>query len=148
MAVMRRVGGGVLVVVGVFIGVGVLLNVGEAEGAGAVVVALLVFGVVPIVVGWRLLKGPRAGAARALAAGRAWDSELLRLAARRDGCLSVAEVVAHADLGAAEAEQRLDELSRRGLCEVRVTDAGVLVYRFERLPSGVEKRAAVGVLDE
>jgi hypothetical protein len=42
---------------------------------------------------------------------QAWESKLLRLAARRDGSLSVAEVVAHADLDAVQAEARLD-----GMC--------------------------------
>jgi hypothetical protein len=137
-----------LVAVGAFMGLGVLLNLGGPHGAAALLLAFVVFGLAPAAAGVWLLRGPVTEAAALLAAQRAWDSELLRLAARRDGSLSVAEVVAHADLDPKEAEQRLDELSRRGLCELRVTEEGVVVYRFLAAPSTTHKQLAQGVLDE
>src|SRR5687767_8223902 len=115
---MRRVGGYLAVAVGIFMGVGVLLNLGGPHGAGALELTFLSFGVAPVAAGVWLLKEPGQQLAL-LAADRAWDSELLRLAERRDGTLSVAEVVTYADLDAPQAERRLDEMCRRGLCELR-----------------------------
>ena len=145
---MARVGGGALLAFGGFLGVGLLLNVSGPHSASALFLAFVVFSLVPAGAGLWLIRAPQATAASRLAAERAWNSELLRLAARRDGSLSVAEVVAHADLAPAEAEQRLDDLSRRGLCELQVTDHGVIVYRFAPTPNAEHKRTAQGVLDE
>ena len=72
----------------------------------------------------------------------------MRLAAKRHGSLTVAEVVAHADLDAASAERKLDDLCRRGLAEHRVTDDGDVVYRFQGAPDAEAKRSAKGVLDD
>lgn len=144
---MRQVGGCLAVAIGLFFGVGMLLNLGGQHPVSALIVGFLQFGVAPVALGVWLLK-PRARLARLPAADQAWESELLRLAARRDGSLSVAEVVAHTDLGAGEAEQRLDAMWRRGLCELRVSEHGVLLYRFNELPTAEHKRLAQGVLDE
>lgn len=145
---MRSVGGYLLGAVGCFMGVGVLLNSGGPHSAAALLLAFAVFALAPLGAGAWLLKGFGARREARRVAECAWDSELLRLAARRDGSLSVAEVVAHADLAPAQAEQRLDALHRRGLCELRVTEEGVLVYRFVPTPSVTHKLAAEGVLDE
>lgn len=144
---MRQVGGFVAVAVGIFMGVGVLLNLGGPHGAGALLLSFLLFGAVPLGAGLWLLRS-RGASLRALqSANQAWESELLRLAARRDGSLSVAEVVAHADLDAAQAEKHLDDMCKRGLCELRVTEEGVVVYRFAQAPSAEHKRRAEGVLE-
>jgi hypothetical protein len=144
---MRKVGGYLAVAFGWFMGVGVLLNVGGPHSRGVIVFSFAVFSVAPACVGWWLLREPTGGAKALLAADRAWDSELLRLAERRAGSLSVAEVVTYADLDAMEAERRLDALCRRGLCELRVTDEGVVIYRFAKTPTVAEKLAARGVLE-
>lgn len=145
---MRRVGGYLALAVGMFMSVGVLLNLGGPHGAGALALSFVLFGVGPVAAGVWLIKGPKERAPALLAANRAWDSELLRLAARSDDTLSVAEVVRHADLDAIQAERRLDELARRGLCELRVTEDGVVVYRFTRTPTAKDKQGAQGLLDE
>lgn len=144
---MRQLGGYAAVAVGVFLGVGVLLNVSGPHSAASLVLSFVLFALGPMGVGVWLLRSPGQRALALPAAERAWDSELLRLAARRDGHLSVAEVVAHADLDAADAERRLDALCRRGLCELGVTEHGVVVYRFAQLPSAADKVQARGVLE-
>lgn len=144
---MRKVGGYLAVAFGCFMGVGVLLNVGGSHSAGVLLFSLAVFSGGPLALGWWLLRHPAHQARALLAADRAWESELLRLAERRAGSLSVAEVVTYADLDAADAERRLDALCQRGLCEVRVTDDGVVVYRFETAPTAAQKLAARGVLE-
>jgi hypothetical protein len=144
---MRQVGGYLALAVGIFMGVGVLLNLGGPHGAGALLLSFLLFAAAPVGVGLWLLWHPGAQLRALQSANQAWESELLRLAARRDGSLSVAEVVAHADLDAAQAEQRLDDMCKRGLCELRVTEEGVVVYSFAALPSAEQKRRAEGILE-
>lgn len=144
---MRKLGGYLAVAVGWFMGAGVLLSTGGGHSAGVIVFSLAVFSGGPLALGWWLLRHPAHQAKALLAVDRAWDSELLRLAERRAGSLSVAEVVTYADLDAIDAERRLDALCRRGLCEVRVTDDGVVVYRFETAPTVAQKLGARGVLE-
>jgi hypothetical protein len=144
----RKTGGYVSIAFGVFMGVGVLANGSGKHGIGGFLFALFVFALAPIVLGVLLVTAGRGRRPSELEAQRAWDSELLRLAAKRHGSLTVAEVVAHADLDAESAERHLDDLCKRGLAEHRVTDDGDVVYRFEGAPSAEAKRAAKGVLDE
>jgi hypothetical protein len=145
---MRQVGGYLAVAVGLFFGLGVLLNLGGPHPVSALVLSFLLFGAAPVALGVWLLRPPAYLAARLPAADQAWESELLRLAARRHGSLSVAEVVAHTDLDAAQAEMRLDAMCQRGLCELRVSDHGVVLYRFDEAPTAEHKRLAQGVFDE
>jgi hypothetical protein len=144
----RKTGGYVSILFGVFMGVGVLAGGSGKHGAGAFLFALFVFGIAPIALGVLLVTAGRSRRPSELEARRAWDSELLRLAAKRHGSLTVREVVAHADLDAESAERHLDDLCKRGLAEHRVTDDGDVVYRFQEAPSAEAKRAAKGVLDD
>ena len=145
---MRKTGGYVSIAFGVFMGVGVLAGARGHHGAGALLFALLVFAVAPIVLGTLLVTAGRGRRPNELEARRAWDSELMRLAAKRHGSLTVAEVVTHADLDAESAERHLDDLCKRGLAEHRVTDDGDVVYRFQGAPSAEAKRSAKDVLDD
>ena len=142
---MRRFWGYGLVGFGLFVGLGVLLNTGQREFF-KLAFAFAVFGVLPVLGGLRLLR-PKA-APLAADADRAWEAELMRLAERRGGALTVAEAVAHGDLEPARAESLLDGLCRRGLAEHRVTDDGQIVYAFAAAPTREQKRAAEGVLDD
>lgn len=144
---MRQVGGFLAVAVGIFMGVGVLLNLGGPHGAAALLLSFLLFSAAPLGAGVWLLRTGGVSRRALQSANQAWQSELLRLAARRDGSLSVAEVVAHADLDAAQAEQCLDDMCKRGLCELRVTEEGVVVYRFAPTPSAEHKHRAEDVLE-
>jgi hypothetical protein len=136
-----------LISIGLFMGLGVLMNAGT-HGVLTLLFTLGVFSVLPIGLGLRLLRPPPDRPGLRADADQAWESELMRLAAQRDGALTVAEVVAHADLDAVRAERLLDGLCKRGLAEHRVTDEGQIVYRFETLPTSEQKRRAVGVLDD
>jgi hypothetical protein len=131
---------------GVFMALGIVMNLGEGFGALAYVVACFFCVLLPIAVGLRLLRAesPRLLAQRS---EQAWQSELMRLAERRGGNLTVAEVVAHAELPAQEAERHLDRLCALGVAEHCVAESGVIVYRFQGLLAGEEKRRARGVLD-
>jgi hypothetical protein len=132
--------------VGVFMGLGIALNLGEGFGVAAYVLALGFCSVLPIGVGMALLK---AGGTRRLAerAEHAVAAELLRLAERRAGRLTLAEVMAHLDLSKGDAERALEQLCRQGLADYRVSASGVMVYHFGALIGAEEKRLAEGVLD-
>jgi len=144
----RKTGGYVAIIFGVFMGVGVLASGSGKHGIGGFLFALFVFGIGPIVLGILLVTAGRGRRPSELEARRAWDSELMRLAAKRHGSLTVAEVVAHADLDAESAERHLDDLCKRGFAEHRVTDQGDVVYRFQGAPSAEAKRSAKDVLDD
>jgi hypothetical protein len=140
-----RTGGHALIAVGAFLGLGIVLNLGQGYGWLAYSVALSFFCGLPVVLGV-VMSRTRSKNAQ-LGSDSAWEPELLRLATQRGGSLTVAEAVAYCDLSRADAEQRLDELCKAGLAEVRVSPDGVLVYRFEGFLNSEEKRRAKGVLD-
>jgi hypothetical protein len=144
---MRRVLGYVAIAFGSFMALGVLLNLGQGHSAAGLLLALGGFGVLPVVLGLRALR-PAEHPALEAKARIAWDSELMRLAERRDGSLTLGEVMAHADLDAQTAERYLADLCRRGLADPRVTDGGDVVYHFAASPTREEKRGARGVLDD
>lgn len=133
------------IAVGAFMGFGILLNLGRGFGFAAFSLALFFCAALPVGIGVALVRGrPR----RHLAADEAaWSAELLRLARRQGGNLTVAEVVADVDLPPEEAERHLERLCLLGLAEHRVSESGVIVYRVAGLLTGREKRRAVGVLD-
>jgi predicted transcriptional regulator len=144
---MRRVVGYVAIGFGSFMGLGVLLNLGQGHSAAGLLLAFAGFAALPVILGVRALR-PQPQPLLEARARTAWDSELLRLAASRDGSLTVTEVMAHADLDAEAAEQYLADLCRRGMADPRVTDDGQVVYHFEPGPSREQKREAKGVLDD
>ena len=141
----RTTGGHALIAVGSFVGLGIILNLGQGYGWLAYSVALSFFCVLPVLLGVAMsqARGTRAQ----LGSDSAWEGELLRLATQRGGSLTVAEAVAYCDLSRADAEQRLDELCKSGLAEVRVSPDGVLVYHFEGFLSSEQKHRSEGVLD-
>ena len=149
-SVARRGFGYLAIGVGAFMGLGIALNLVQADqafGAPAYILALLFCTALPIGAGLSMLRG-RSRGELALQAERAWEGELLRLAERKGGSLTLAEVVAHADLSRKEAEQRLDRLCQQGIAEYRISEGGVMVYRFAGFLSAGEKRQAEGVLDD
>lgn len=126
---------------------GVLLNAGQGHSVAGLLIAFGAFGLLPIVAGALALR-PREQPLLEAQARAAWDAELLRLAQARDGSLTVAEVMTHADLDAETAERYLTDFCRRGLADPRVTTDGRIVYRFEAPPTREQKLRAKGVLDE
>lgn len=55
---------------------------------------------------------------------------VLRLARDRGGEVTAAQVAADSALSFDEAQAELDNLARKGACDVDATDEGVVVYRF------------------
>jgi hypothetical protein len=75
------------------------------------------------------------------------EAELLRLAGRRNGKLTIVEAVGELAITPEEAKEALDALSLRGMAEFEVTDSGVVVYAFHDLRHLSEKADARGILE-
>jgi hypothetical protein len=115
-------------------------------------IALVIGAGLPAAGGVALLRG-HFGAGRALALRRdqlrrqTLDSEVLRLAGRRSGKLTVVEVVTELGVSTEDAKESLDGLMMRELAELEITDAGMLVYRFREVEQLRDKERSRGLLD-
>ncbi|MBK35498.1 MAG: hypothetical protein CME26_08210 [Gemmatimonadetes bacterium] len=73
------------------------------------------------------------------------QNRLLRLARDRGGSLSVIEAATDLRLTVDKTETMLRDLSARGYAEVRVSESGLLVYRFHEIDRADEKPHARSV---
>ena len=89
----------------------------------------------------------------ALARGRealrlqTYQSEILRLAAQRQGKVTVVEVTTETGIPSAEAEQALRSLVEQGVADVEITESGLLVYAVGDLQRLKDKDASRRLLD-
>ena len=150
---MLKLGGGiVLLMVSAFMGIGFLAGGASHQAIGIQILAVLITVGIPGVTGVALLRQHhRRGLAsppEAAALPRArWSSELVKLAAKKGGRLTVVEVVAETALGPEEAQAAFDELCTSGLAEPQVTESGLIVYAFRDLLLLGEKSGSRGLLD-
>lgn len=75
-------------------------------------------------------------------------SEILRVAARKGGKLTVPEVIAELAVDKATAEASLEALHLDELAEIEITESGMLVYEFPEIRKLGEKDSAKGLLDD
>jgi hypothetical protein len=146
----RKWGGiGLLAVAGfMFLG---FLQSGPAVGAATVVAFLISVGI-PGVGGALLLASGRRGGRGLTARQEALrletvEAEVIRLAGRHDGRLTVVEVSGELGVPADEAKAVLDELMAREVADIEVTESGVLVYEFHDVRHLAEKSSATPLLD-
>lgn len=76
-----------------------------------------------------------------------YQSEILRLAERKGGKLTVVEVVAEAALDTGSVERLLHGFVEQGVADIEITDSGVLVYAFHDIQQLGEKASSRDVLD-
>jgi len=146
-AMLLRIAGGLLIVVGATMAFG-LAAVSGKHAVGALVGAFLFSSAAPFGAGLWLWRVARRRERAALDSGdRADGRRLLELARDRGGSLTAAEVLALTGIELARAERLLDGLCRQGLAEHRVAEDGTLVYRIRPLLSAQEKERARGVLE-
>ena len=79
------------------------------------------------------LSSRRLDSAAQLVRSRKIENDLLRLARRRGGRLTVIEAATETGYTAAETEAQLKQLAEGGFVEIEVTEAGVMVYRFPEI---------------
>lgn len=75
------------------------------------------------------------------------DLDILRLASAHGGRLTSVEVAMELSVPPEDARSALDRLVTRGVADIEVTDAGVLVYGFYDIRHLESKSSARGVLD-
>lgn len=138
------------------IGVSLFMLLGflNAEGAmsWAKGIALLVSVGIPGAAGGVLLNqhfggGKRLATKREQLKRQTQEAELLRLAGLHDGKLTVVEVMRELAMSHDDADGLLKSTVQRGLAEIEVTDAGLLVYRFPDIQALDSKSSSAGVLD-
>ncbi len=75
------------------------------------------------------------------------DAELLKLAKRLGGKLTVVEAVSELAIDAVTIDEALQRMVATGMAEVEISESGVLVYAFYDIQHLGEKDTAKGVLD-
>lgn len=148
----RLFGGGALLLVALFMLSGFLRSDVDPS-APATFLALLIGVGLPAGAGAALIMGHlrRGGAASQRIERLRQESQLaevLRLAAARDGRLTVVEVVTDLAVSPETAKEVLDVLMRRDLADIEVTESGVLVYVFRDVQLLPEKLRSRGILDD
>src|SRR6266487_3648391 len=134
MTVSEKLQGMVAVLLGVF-GVVMLAGVciGILEGTSKYslvtdMVLTILFGILPLACSVGLYKRIR----RAVTRRTVEDSEkiVLQLAQKHHGALTVVDVAANSALTLEQAKETLDQLNSKGINEMDVSDAGIIVYKF------------------
>ena len=75
------------------------------------------------------------------------EAEILQLAERKGGKLTVPEVIAETATDSERAMNALDALHMKNLAQIEVSDSGSLVYSFPGVHTLAEKASAKPVLD-
>jgi hypothetical protein len=118
----------------------------------ATIAALLITVALPALGGIALLTkrlrgGSRLAERREVLRQQTYESEILRLAAQRQGRLTVVELVTEFAITPEKANELLESLMVRQLADVEVTDSGVVVYVFHDVKNLADKPRARGILD-
>jgi hypothetical protein len=131
----KVIGGWILIGIGAFLLLGFTVSAVKEGITTGDIVAFLLFCVGPIVGGTLLirsnLQAKRKGiqqTQQALVAQR--EKEIIRLAQKTGGHLTIPDIVGGTSLNTTEAEEIMREMTTKGYVNMNVTDAGVIVYEF------------------
>lgn len=130
----KLIGGAILLLMSLFMLLG-FFTADKDMSVGARGMSFLVLVVIPALGGSALLLA-HFRARRSLSRGReslrrqTEEAEVLRLAKRRDGRLTVIEVVAETGMDAAKAQDTLTSLVTQGLGDLDLDEPGAIVYEF------------------
>jgi hypothetical protein len=150
-AVGSLIGGIALLSLSLFMLLGFIRS-GATLGSAPTVAALLITVALPALGGIALLTkrlrgGARLADRRELLRQQTYESEILRLAAQRQGRLTVVELVTEFAITPEKANELLESLMVRQFADVEVTDSGVVVYVFHDVKNLADKPHAKGILD-
>ncbi len=121
-----------LIVMGAFMLVGLTAPVQDPEGQAPPVVTVVLFAAIAIGSGIWLHR--KSGAPKASMTGAdVSDAQLLRTAQQHGGVLSISQAIIALDLPMDVVRERLDDMAVKGLCEMDVSDEGLISYRFPEL---------------
>src|SRR5687768_9786877 len=146
-----RVVGFVLLALAGFMLLGFLRSDAE-PGRPATIAALLITVALPALGGIALLtkrfrRSARLAERKETIRRLTYGSEILRLAAQRQGRLTVVELVTEFAITPKKANGLLESLMVRQLADVEVTDSGVVVYVFHDVKHLADKPRSRGILD-
>lgn len=125
---------------------------GADAGAPATMAALLLTVGLPAAGGVVLLaghfgQGKRIAERKERLRMQTLESEILRLATLHGGRLTAVEVMTELAVPAETAKGALNELERKEIAEIEITESGVLVYSFHDIRHQAEKHGARRLLD-
>lgn len=147
----RLIGGGSLLLLSLFMLLGFFRS-DVTLSAPTTAFALIITVALPAAAGAALLAG-KLGYRRKLANRKeqlrlqTMDAEILRLAGKHNGKLTVVEVVSELAVTPETAKRALEAMHMRELAEIEITDSGVLVYAFHDIQRLSEKPYSKGILD-
>jgi predicted DNA-binding transcriptional regulator len=148
---MKLVGGIALLFVAAFMTLGFALGGANDQSWGVRMFAMLISVGIPGFFGVRLIRsrlsGPALGAGRERVMRQTQESEILKLAQRFGGKLTVVEVVAETAMSAEDADAALGQLVQKGLAEPEVTDKGLIVYVIHDVQQLKNKQQSRGILE-
>jgi predicted DNA-binding transcriptional regulator len=75
------------------------------------------------------------------------EAEVLKLAEKKGGKLTVVEVMSDFAMSNDTAKELLDSITVQGLADVELTESGVIVYSFYDIKHLMDKKNTKGVLD-
>jgi hypothetical protein len=150
---LRLAGGIVLAMVATFMAIGFLAGGAADHTLGVRIAAALISVGIPAAGSVALLRQhlarralPPPSAVFELPRER-WTSELIKLAARHGGRLTVVEAVAESSLTPEEVQAAFDELCAQSVAELQMTESGLVVYAFRDILLLGEKHASRGLLE-
>ncbi|CAN5800916.1 hypothetical protein BH23GEM9_BH23GEM9_16470 [soil metagenome] len=139
------------------LGVAALMLLGFARsdavfGDPATILALLFTVAAPAAGGvWLLLSSGQRRAAlldrREILRQQVLDAEVLRLAGERGDRITIIELVTELSLSPEAAKAALNDLMRRGLVDIEVTESGGIVYTVPDLRQLTDRDSSQGLLD-
>jgi predicted DNA-binding transcriptional regulator len=146
----KQTGGWLLMAIAAFMLLGFVATDAPWQGTASVVAFVLTV-VAPAAGGIALISSARYTAP--LSAGRealrkqVLEAEILRMAAERGNRITVIELVTELSLTAEMARGTLEDMLRRGLADIQVTDLGGIVYTFPDLDHLHDRSRSKGLLD-
>lgn len=127
----RSISGGCLLLVGLFLMTLLLVTPSKEGFLFNFVMSVFVSSPFMLIGGWLLRRHFKAKGEAAKAAQAAREKEILLLAERNGGSLTVSHVVTHTSLDAEQAEMVLQQLVAHGCASIRSSETGMQVlYEF------------------
>ncbi len=130
----KLIGGGVCMFIGLFMLFGFLATPKEFSLIVSLMYGLLLIAA-PIAGGGLLIRSHFTAKRKALqdtqkVLQEQQEREIIRLAQKKGGRLTIPEIAADTSLGTSEAEETMKEMTSKGYVDMQVTESGVIVYEF------------------
>jgi hypothetical protein len=133
----KLIGGGICIFIGSFMFLGFAANL---SGSGFAIefvdiVVLLLFVLAPIAVGGFMIRSHLTDKQSTLqqkltSLQKRREKQILQLALKKDGRLTIPEIAANTSMSTTEAEEFMRDMTAKGYVDMQVTDSGVIMYEF------------------